>query len=72
MPWRRHYSTNCHACGRDREPDERFSARGKCPSCGVERSVANAEQLHEHNGPWFEKWRRAVAASVGAALLEDD
>jgi len=33
--------------------------------------VENAMQLHEHSGPFFEHWRRKVAASVGAVLLDD-
>jgi hypothetical protein len=28
-------------------------------------------QLHEHSGPHFEAWRRKVAASVGATLLDE-
>lgn len=71
MPWRGHTTRNCKICGRLREPDERFSARGKCPACGLGHCVDNAIQLHEHDGPWFEHWRRKVAASVGAVLLDE-
>ena len=28
-------------------------------------------QLHTHDGPWFDHWRRAMAASVGGVLIDD-
>ena len=71
MPWRRRYSAFCHGCGREREPDERLSARGKCAACGTGRSEANALQLHAHEGEHFDHWRRRVAASVGAVLIDE-
>lgn len=58
-------------CGRERKPDERFSARGKCPNCGIGHMRENAMQLHHHEGPYFEHWRRRGAASYGAVLLDD-
>jgi hypothetical protein len=58
-------------CHRERQPDERFSARGKCPDCGIGHCVENAMQLHAHEGPWFDHWRRRGAASYGAVLLDD-
>lgn len=33
--------------------------------------VSNILELHEHSGPAFLRWRRSVAASVGAVLWED-
>jgi hypothetical protein len=27
--------------------------------------------MHYHRGPYFERWRRAMAACVGGVLLED-
>jgi hypothetical protein len=33
--------------------------------------VENARELRAHAGPAFERWRRAVAASVGGVLAED-
>jgi hypothetical protein len=30
-----------------------------------------ALQMHHHRGPIFSKWRRNLAASVGARLLDD-
>jgi len=48
---------------------------GYCSFCGPEiREIAN-RQMHAHSGPYFELWRRGMAASVGAVLpndLDDD
>jgi hypothetical protein len=35
------------------------------------RDQAN-DDLHYHQGPYFQKWRAAMAASVGAVLLDND
>lgn len=29
------------------------------------------DDLHYHRGPWFEHWRRQMALSVGALLVDD-
>lgn len=71
MPWKDNYRADCRACGRLRGPDERFSARGKCPDCGIGRMTANALELHTHRGDFHEHWRRRVAASVGATFREE-
>lgn len=33
--------------------------------------IVNRRQLREHAGPWFHHWRRGVAASVGALLVDE-
>jgi len=33
--------------------------------------VEHDMQMHRHDGEWFQSWRRRMAASVGAVLLED-
>jgi hypothetical protein len=48
-----------------------MSARYKCRFCGVERCAENAISLNAHSGPYFEHWRRRVAASVGAMLVDE-
>jgi hypothetical protein len=48
-----------------------MSARYKCRFCGVEHCVENALSLNAHKGPYFEHWRRRVAASVGALLVDE-
>lgn len=68
MPYRDWFRYQCMTCGRDREPDERFSARGKCEECGTGHMLANAHQLRAHDGPWFQHWRRACLAAFGVTL----
>jgi hypothetical protein len=71
VPNRKQHRAFCTGCGKPREAGERFSARGRCASCGEGRAIANARELRAHSGPAFERWRRAVAASVGGVLAED-
>jgi hypothetical protein len=33
--------------------------------------VENVRELREHSGPRFHRWRRGVAAGVGAILVDD-
>jgi hypothetical protein len=33
--------------------------------------MANVHELRAHDGPAWQRWRRAMAASVGATLPED-
>lgn len=65
---RKHYVGACVVCGREREPDETFSARGKCPDCGERLLLDNVRQMVAHEGPQWQSWRRAMARSVGAEL----
>jgi hypothetical protein len=58
-------------CGRHVDECGRLSARYKCADCGLGRMVDNIGQMIEHGGPNFERWRRRVAASVGAAFPDD-
>jgi len=48
-----------------------LSWTGKCGDCGPELMETNARALHEKRGPEFRRWRRAMAACVGGALLDD-
>lgn len=48
-----------------------LSARGKCSECGVGRHIASQIDQHTHSGYFFQQWRRGMAASVGAVLLDD-
>jgi hypothetical protein len=48
-----------------------MSARYKCRDCGIGRCIENALALNAHKGPYFEHWRRRVAASVGAMLVDE-
>ncbi len=48
-----------------------LSWRGLCGVCGPKRSNDNADALHTMTGPEVTRWRRGMAASVGAILLDD-
>lgn len=62
MPWNQEYRYDCKGCQRRRAPDERLSARGKCPACGHGHMIANATQLKLKRGPYFEHWYAACRA----------
>jgi len=61
----------CKGCQRHRDVVGLISWRGFCGECGPARSEANAASLHYKRGEPLQRWRRAVAASVGAVLPED-
>jgi hypothetical protein len=48
-----------------------MSARGRCARCGRTRVEDNIRGLHFHSGPAFDRWRRGMAASVGATFLDN-
>ena len=49
-----------------------MSARGKCVECSTALRSANIIGLATHTGPFFEHWRRQMAASVGGVLVDDE
>jgi hypothetical protein len=62
---------SCKRCGR-RQPDVGpISWTRQCVECGVRELEHNIIGLHTHSGPAFDRWRRAMAASVGGVLLDD-
>jgi hypothetical protein len=61
----------CRICDRHVSECGPLSARGKCQRCSVARLANNITAMHEHKGEAFDNWRRQVAASVGAVLLDD-
>jgi predicted RNA-binding Zn-ribbon protein involved in translation (DUF1610 family) len=70
MPGGRPRIEHCRCCGSRVDPGT-LSDQKLCPSCGIERLTENVHGLREHSGPAFERWRRAMAASVGGVLLDD-
>jgi len=48
-----------------------ISWRGKCVPCAKRRVEENLDALMTHSGPALERWRRSVALSVGAVLVDD-
>jgi hypothetical protein len=61
----------CKGCGARRDDGEQLSWTGLCQRCGKARLADNIDGLHEHRGPAFLRWRRGMAASVGAVLLDE-
>ena len=62
----------CKACGRHVDEAGPMSRRRLCAECGEERLRENIDGIHFHRGPAFTRWRRALAASVGAVLLDEE
>lgn len=61
---------HCRGCNAEVEPRD-LSWTKLCPVCGYERLEENVIGIASHSGPAFDRWRRAMAASVGAVLLDD-
>lgn len=62
---------NCKGCGKSSAEVGPLSWTRLCEACGLERVAENIEGIATHTGPAFTRWRRAMAASVGAVLPED-
>lgn len=60
----------CRACGEPTDPAD-LSRRKKCPACGQRLRDENARGIAAHSGPAFDRWRHAMAGSVGAVILDD-
>ncbi len=56
----------CIDCGKEffkresKPPDLR-----RCGDCAIKFCHENMTQLHEHEGPLYEKWRKAMKAAAG-------
>ena len=61
----------CRKCGVHRDEGASLSKRGYCTKCGPALHRQQLDDLHYHRGPYFKAWRQALAASVGAVLLDD-
>jgi hypothetical protein len=61
----------CKVCGRRREEVGLMSWTRLCGDCAAARLNENIDGIHFHRGPAFLRWRRGMAASVGAILPED-
>jgi hypothetical protein len=61
----------CKGCGVRRDAGEELSWTGLCGDCGKGRLSENIDGLIEHRGPAFARWRRGMAACVGAVLIDD-
>lgn len=65
--------SHCKRCERERAEGERFSYRGICRDCAIAAIEAQYASAPRQVGDpeWRLRYRRGVAASVGAILLED-
>jgi predicted amidophosphoribosyltransferase len=70
MPGGRPRIKECRNCLAPVDPRD-LSRTKLCPVCGFELVEENVRGLAAHSGPAFERWRRAMAASVGGVLLDD-
>lgn len=61
----------CKNCGKRREDVGLISWGGYCGECGKELLIANVDGLHYHRADVLLRWRRGIAASVGAILVDD-
>jgi len=61
----------CRECGKHTREAGPISQSRLCGPCGIERERQAIVDLATHSGPTFQLWRRRIAASVGAALLDD-
>lgn len=67
----RYEYARCRICGRHRDDVGLMSWSRLCADCGHHRLLENIDGIHFHRGPAFRRWRRGMAASVGAVLLDD-
>ena len=58
-------------CGKHDSEVGPITWRGKCATCWPKLERDNAYSLQAHSGPEFQRWRRALASSVGGVLLDD-
>lgn len=61
----------CRACGRHVDEVGPLSWTGLCPDDSVDILVDNVGQMMARSGPNFDRWRHAMAASVGGVILDD-
>lgn len=55
----------CKLCQRHVDECGPLSARGKCRLCGDLRIILNKQDLENHDGEWFDHWRRKSLAAYG-------
>jgi len=53
----------CIDCGQE-FPRKELNRSFRCQDCRTKILVDNMQQLHDHSGPHYEKWREAVQAAA--------
>lgn len=61
----------CKVCRKHRDEAGELTWNGYCIDCAKAAVESNVEQMQARSGPNFTLWRRRMAASVGAVLLDD-
>lgn len=61
----------CRRCDASADDVGELSHTRLCPSCSRELLNENIDGLHTMTGPPVQRWRRGMAAAVGAVLLDD-
>jgi hypothetical protein len=61
----------CRVCGKHADEVGELSHTRLCIPCGQSNLRAAVLEQKNHNGPTFQHWRRRIAASVGASILDD-
>jgi len=61
----------CKDCGATNE-ETHISQTGLCFGCGLERRLANNEQLENGSGPFYEHWLRRSYLAMRPRLLALD
>lgn len=61
----------CRLCNRHRDEVGLLSHTRLCGECARVELLENVDGLHFKRGWPLERWRRGMAASVGAVLPED-
>jgi hypothetical protein len=61
----------CKGCGKHEQEVGLLSHTRFCATCGTMREREHNLSLHHKSGADFARWRRQMAACVGAVILDD-
>lgn len=53
----------CVECGKEYQAKQP-SRKHTCPECSYRHVKEAAQQLHNHQGPYYEKWKQALIARI--------
>lgn len=54
----------CIDCGELPTDGSKLNLKGRCIQCAIKRQLNVATQLHNHEGPYYDKWREAMKAAA--------
>ena len=60
------YQDRCRRCDRPVSVCGRLTWVGQCMNCAEGRMVQNLQELRDHEGQAFERWRSALVRSLQA------